>query len=277
MSDTVTQARDHYRADGLLERVKGAIAALGPASDLLTVEQLAPMDQFHTRGLLATLDLAHAAQVTAGMRVLDLGSGVGGPARVLAARFGADVTGVDLSASFVETAAWLSARCGLEERTRFLVGDAIAPPVEPDFFDLVLLQHVAMNIGDRDALYRAARRALKPSATFVTYDIVAREQDPIYPTPWARTASASFLLTKEETVAALERAGLAVQGASDDTEIALSWFAEMQAKGPPVGPGLGVVLGPDTPVLTGTLARNLREGRIGVATIVAKVSGQAGD
>src|SRR5580700_10209037 len=97
MTDTTTKVREHYRATGLTGRIKSALATITPEDQPLTVAQLAPLDQFHTRGILATAELAGAAGLEPSSRVLDLGCGIGGPARYLAATFGCKVTGVDLS------------------------------------------------------------------------------------------------------------------------------------------------------------------------------------
>src|ERR1700739_4690580 len=130
---------------GLTDRIKSALATIAPGGQTLTVAQLAPLDQFHTRGILATAELATAAGLKPSMRVLDLGCGIGGPARYLAATFGCKVTGMDLSPSFIDAADYLTARSGLSDRVTFEVGNALDLPFEDAAFDAVFLQHVAMN------------------------------------------------------------------------------------------------------------------------------------
>ncbi len=261
-------ARRHYEALGLLPKVQVALSAFWPEETLLSPKQLAPLDQFHTRGLQATAELANEMKLAAGMQALDLGCGLGGPARSLAATYSVDVTGVDLSESFVETARYLSERCGLADRTTFIVGDATAPPVKAASFDRIFLQHVAMNIADRATLYAAIRRALKPGGKFGMYDLVAGVGDLHFPLPWARGPEGSHLLTMSETRDALVAAGFEVDVWRDDSEAARQWFAAMQSAGPPDGPSLALVLGPDFPGMTGNIARNLREGRLGVLIAV---------
>src|SRR5215467_3776337 len=112
MTDVLDDVRDHYRATGLTERLKTALAAFGPEDQRLTPQQLGALDQFHTRGLAATAELARLAGITTGMSVLDVGSGIGGPARFLAEACGCRVTGVDLSEAFVEAARYLTGRTG---------------------------------------------------------------------------------------------------------------------------------------------------------------------
>jgi len=146
MNDVLDGVRDHYLATGLTERLKTALAVLGPEDQRLTPQQLAALDQFHTRGLPATAELAKLAGVTAGMSVLDVGSGVGGPARFLAATFGCHVTGVDLSEAFVDASRYLTERTGQSGQVSFETASALELPFDAGRFDVVLLQHVAMNI-----------------------------------------------------------------------------------------------------------------------------------
>ena len=265
MSQVTDAVRAHYDGPGLTERLK---AALPPEGEPLTVAALAPLDQFHTRGLLATADLASAAELKATDIVLDLGSGVGGPARYIAATYDCAVVGVDLSPSFVEAATYLTARCGLSDRVSFQIGDALRLPFEAAAFDTVFLQHVAMNIADRAALYAEIARVLKPQGRFATYDLVLDGGDVIYPAPWAGDASTSFLLSAADTRAALAAAGFKPVLWRDDTQAALAWFNAAAVSPPSTGLNLGVVLGPDFPAIAGNLGRNIREGRLGVLSAV---------
>lgn len=268
MIDALDGVREHYRATGLIERLKVALAALGPEEQLLMPQQLGALDQFHTRGLAATAELAKLAGITADMSVLDVGSGVGGPARFLAATYGCRVTGIDLSEPFVDAARYLTQRTGQSERVSFRAASALALPFDDGEFDVVLLQHVAMNIADRVELYREIKRVLKPSGRFATFDVVAKGGEPRYPVPWARTPATSFLLTADATRAAIEQAGFRTLVAQDDTEAAKAWIAQLRESGPPPAPNLGVVMGPDFAQLASNLGRNLMEGRVGVFTAV---------
>lgn len=268
MTDFTTGVREHYRAAGLIDRIKQALATIAPEGQTLTVAQLAPLDQFHVRGILATSELASAAEIEPSTRVLDLGCGIGGPARYLAATFGCRVTGVDLSAGFIDAATYLTARCGLSDRVAFQVGDALHLPFEDAAFDAVFMQHVAMNIKDRSDLYAEMHRILAPGGRFATYDLVLREGGVIYPVPWARDVSASFLLNELDTRTALEEAGFEAVLWRDDTETALDWFKAAMAGSPAKEPNLGVVMGPDFREMTGNLARNLRENRLGLLSAV---------
>lgn len=161
MTDRLDGVREHYRATGLTERLKTAITALGPEEQRLTSQQLGALDQFHTRGLAATAELAKLAGITADMSVLDVGSGVGGPARFLAATYGCWVSGVDISEPFVDAARYLTERTGQSGQVSFQTASAVELPFDDSRFNLVFLQHVAMNICDPARLYREPRRVLK--------------------------------------------------------------------------------------------------------------------
>jgi ubiquinone/menaquinone biosynthesis C-methylase UbiE len=270
MSDGLDGVRDHYRATGLIERLK---AALGPEQQRLTPQQLGALDQFHTRGLAATAELARLAGITADMSVLDVGSGVGGPARFLAANHGCHVTGVDLSEPFVEAARYLTGRTGQSGQVSFECASALTLPFDDGRFNAVFLQHVAMNVADRARLYREIRRVLKQGGRFATYDVVLNSGEPhypvpYYPVPWARTPATSFLLTAAATREAIEPAGFRTLVWQDDSEAARAWITQLRAAGPPPSPNLGVVMGPDFAQLAANLGRNLMEGRLGILTAV---------
>src|ERR1700733_9645065 len=233
MTDVLDGVRDHYRATGLTERLKAALMALGPEDRRLSPEQLGALHHFHPRGLAATAELAKLAGISADTSVLDVGSGVGGPARFLAATCGCRVTGVDLSEAFVEAARYLTGRTGQGGEVSFETASA-----------------------------------LRVGALFATFDVVSTGGEPHYPVPWARTPATSFLLTADATRAAIEPAGFRTLAWLDDTEAAKAWIAELRASGPPPSPNLGVVMGPDFAGLAANLGRNLLEGRIGVLTAV---------
>jgi SAM-dependent methyltransferase len=161
-------------------------------------------------------------------------------------------------------------RCGLSSRVTYQVGNALHLPFDGAAFDALFLQHVAMNIQDRVALYGEVYRVLKSGGRFATYDLVLRQGDVAYPVPWARDASISLLLSERDTLIALEQAGFTPLLWRDDTEIALEWFKMTMAGSAPNGLNLGVVMGPDMREMASNLARNLREDRLGVLLAVLK-------
>ena len=266
--DGLDGVRDHYRAPELVQRLKTALAVFGPETQRLTPQQLGALDQFHSRGMAATAELAELAEIIPGMSVLDVGAGIGGPARFLAANRGCRVTGIDISESFVDAARYLTERTGQSADVTFRTASALDLPFEGGTFDAALLQHVAMNIADRPRLYREIRRVLKPGGRFATFDVVAKGEAPLFPLPWARDPAASFLLTAEASRAAVEPAGFRTLAFQDDTEAAKAWILKLRESGPPPAPNLAVVIGPDFGTLFTNLGRSLMEGRIGVLTAV---------
>jgi sarcosine/dimethylglycine N-methyltransferase len=276
MTDVLDSVQDHYRVTGLTERLKTALAPFGPEAQRLTPQQLAPLDQFHSRGLAATAELAKLAAITSEMSVVDIGAGIGGPARFLADAYGCKVTGIDLSASFVEAARYLTARTAQGTTVSFEAASALELPFADAGFDAALLQHVAMNIHDRSRLYREIRRVLKRGGRFAAFDVVAQQGEPHFPLPWARSQSASFLLSADATRAAIEDAGFRVLEWKDDTEAAKAWITQLRESGPPPAPNLGLVVGPDFPQLVANLGRSLMEGRLGVLMAVFEAASVAG-
>jgi SAM-dependent methyltransferase len=270
MIDHIARVREHYSAIDLVNRITSALTTVVPDAQVLTVDELAPLDQFHIRGMLATAELASAAGVEPSIRVLDVGCGIGGPARSVADTFGCKVTGVDLSPAFIEAAIYLTTRSGLSDRVTFQVGNALHLPFEDAAFDVVLLQHVAMNIADRAALYTEVHRVLTPGGRFATHDLVLGDGDVMYPVPWARDASTSFLLSERDTRVTLEQGGFTPIFWRDDSKIAAEWFKTTMTGSPQNGLSLGVVMGPDFREMAGNLARNLREKRLGLLSAVLK-------
>lgn len=266
MTDGLDGVRDHYRATGLTERLKATLNALWPQDQRLTPDQLGGLDQFHTRGLAATAELAALAGIAADTSVLDVGSGIGGPARFLAATYGCRVTGVDLSEPFVDAARYLTDRTGQSGRVSFETASALELPFDDGRFDTVLLQHVAMNISDRARLYRQIRRVLKSGGRLASFDVILSRGEPHYPLPWARTPATSFLLTPAATREAVEAAGFRTLVWQDDTEPAKAWFSQLRSSGPPPSPNLGVVMGPELAQLAANLGRSIMEGRLGILT-----------
>ena len=201
----------HYGRGSLLERLEAALAEDGADPQRPGLEALAPYDQFHTRGLEATREIADLLEVAPGDHLLDIGSGIGGPARYMHSRFGCSVTGIDLTAEFCEVAHHLTGRLGFGDKVRFEHGDALAMPFAEASFDGAYSMNVSMNIADKDAFYRELRRVLKPGAWLMLSEIAKGPGPEVdYPTPWAASAEASFLSTPEETRRGLEAAGFEV-------------------------------------------------------------------
>lgn len=262
----------HYGRAGLGDRILAALEAAGKDLDHLTPDDLAPVDEFHTGQRNATTRLAELAKVTAADRVLDIGSGIGGPSRYLAHRFGCRVIGLDLTPEFVAVATMLAERTGLSATVSYRQGDALALPFDDASFDLVWSQNAAMNIADRDRLYGEMRRVLAGGGRVALQDVAAGPGgEPWYPTPWASEKAMSFLLTPAETRAALERAGLRVVAWQEPNREALDQAIERaraadSGRLPPLG--VHILIGPQYPTVSRNMLRNLQEERITLVNAV---------
>lgn len=264
MNDTSKLTR-HYGRDGLVGHLSRALNDAGLNQDRLSWADLAVLDQFHTRGLEATIGLAEIAGIPAKAKVIDIGSGLGGPSRYLAANFGCTVKGVDLSPQFVEAATFLAVRCGLEGNVEYRCADALALPFEDGSFDLAWSQHVAMNIAERARLYSEILRVIRPGGRFAVYDVTAGEKgELIFPVPWSPGPETSFLLSPEAMRSALELAGFRVVSWTDRSRDGIEWFDRQKARaGQPSSPlGLHISMGPEFATMSANLARNLRDERV---------------
>jgi SAM-dependent methyltransferase len=192
-------------------RVLAALREANGPDAPVTPEALAPIDHFHGRGVRATGELVARLKPVAGEHLLDIGSGIGGPARWVAARCGVHVTGVDLTPEFCAAARALNAACGLADRVTILEGSALDLPVPDAAFDRAYSQNVVMNIADKPRFYREAFRVLRPGGLLALANLCAGEAGPPhFPVPWAATPATSFLVSPEEMRADLLAAGFEI-------------------------------------------------------------------
>lgn len=169
------------------------------------------------------------------MAVLDVGSGLGGPARILAEEFGCMVTGIDLTPVYVEIAGKLSQLVGLQHQTRFQVASALELPFAGESFDRVWTQHVQMNIEDKPALYRELKRVLIPGGRLIFYDIFkGTTKGVIYPTPWSDRGFNSHLFHISDLQKILKSLGFTSLYQEDHTEFGIDFF-QNQMKAAPSG------------------------------------------
>jgi SAM-dependent methyltransferase len=230
MSVTTSHIVEHYGRSGLLGRLEALLRedAVDPAH--LSIEALAPYDQFHGRGMETTVEIAAMVDVRPDDHLLDIGCGIGGPARFFATRFSCRVTGIDLTPEFCAAARELTARLGLAERVAIEEGDALAMPFADASFDGAYSMNVSMNIGDKTAFYAEIQRVLKPGGWLVLSEIAKGDGgDLAYPSPWAADAASSFLVTPEDTIAGLQDAGFVIERFEDTLERTLAFAARSRA------------------------------------------------
>ncbi len=220
----------HYTSGSLLERLRGALRDDGADPDNPTIETLTPYDQFHGRGIEATEEMAGLVKISGTDHILDVGSGLGGPARFMANRFGCRVTGIDLTPEFCEVARVLTTSLGLQGKVTIEQGDATALPFADASFEGAYSMNVVMNIADKAGFYGEMHRVLRPGAWLLLGEVAQGPNGSVdYPTPWARTADESFLATPEETRAGLEAAGFTDLKVRDTSEETKAYGARMRA------------------------------------------------
>jgi ubiquinone/menaquinone biosynthesis C-methylase UbiE len=271
MSDHASILNAHYGGSDLKAAITAALRAAGKDDERLTPDELGPVDQFHTRGKEATVELAQLAGLTPGARVLDVGGGLGGPARTLAAEFACDVTVLDLTEVFCRVGEMLTVRTGLCEQVHFQVGNALDMPFPPHSFDVVWTQHSSMNIDDKARLYVEIHRVLRPGGLLALHEIMAGALQPVhFPVPWARMPSMSFLQRPAEVRTLIADGGFAEATWLDVSEPTLAWIRRRQAQAPATPPPLGLhlLLGPAMGRMFENLTRNLHEQRIAVIEAV---------
>jgi ubiquinone/menaquinone biosynthesis C-methylase UbiE len=266
----------HYARDGLADRLLAALAEAGKDIDRLTTADLAPLDQFHSRRLRATEELAAMLAPAPGDALIDIGSGLGGPARYLAEVCGCRVSGIDLTADFVTAASELTRRVGLADRADFRQASALDLPFPDAGFDLAWSQNVAMNIADRPRYYAEMYRVLKPGGRAGIQDVAQGPGGPPhYPLMWADTPQTSFLLTLEKTREEIAAAGFEILLWQDNTDAAL---AEAQAERerlkadpqPPPALGIHLIVGETFQQKVRNGGRSMSENRIRLVNAVLR-------
>ncbi|HEX2179613.1 MAG TPA: methyltransferase domain-containing protein [Actinomycetota bacterium] len=263
---SIEKVAAQYTQGNLMERIEGALREAGKDPANPTVEDLAPIDHFHTLGFRATTGLADAAGLKGGEEVLDVGCGLGGPARTLASVYGCRVTGVDITAEYCDAAAELNRRVGLQDRIVIQEANALALPFEDRTFDVVWTMHVSMNIADKATLYDQFARVLKPGGKLAFFDLLSGEGEVHFPMPWADEPSISHLASVDETRLLLSTAGLHVELWEDVTAEGAEFFSGLVKS--PLGPHL---LLKDMPGKMQNLGRDLKEGRLRAIRSVSRV------
>ncbi len=268
------QIADHWASGDVLARILEAMRAAGIDPAAVTVEQLAPVDHFHARGFPATKDLADALPIGAGNRLLDIGCGIGGPARYLAQRFDCTVEGIDITAPFVAAGNRLTEMVGLSGLVTIRQGDGQRLPYADASFDGAYAQHVTMNVADRAGFFGEAFRVLRPGSFFaLTEHGLGEAGDPHHPLPWSDDGSGAYLLSPAETVALLGRAGFADIECTDTGAAYLQGYrrAIALAEAGETSPfGVHILLGKAAPQKVRNAARNIEERRTHPVQIICR-------
>ena len=270
------RVEQNYNHGSLEQTILAALIAAGKDPEKLTAADLVPVDEFHIGGREATIDLAQRMGVTKGMRVLDIGAGLGGASRYFAGELGCDVTGIDLTEAYVRTAEALTRRVGLAARINYQHGSALDLPFATAAFDAAYMIHVGMNIEDKARAFAEFRRVLAPGGVLGIYDVMREQPGELgFPVPWASDAAASFLETAETYRSLLEGAGFEVSATLSRRDFAIAVFERMSADiarngGAPPPLGLHILIGATAREKSVNLLDLLRRGVVAPTVIVAR-------
>jgi ubiquinone/menaquinone biosynthesis C-methylase UbiE len=265
----------HYTHGNLVAAIQGGIESLGKTIKSVTVDDLAPVDEFHIGGRQASEDFLGQLDLGPEKQVLDVGCGLGGAARFVASRYGCHVTGIDLTPEFIETAKALCRWVGLDSRVSLHQGSALEMPFADCLFDRAYMLHVGMNIDDKAKLCSEVSRVLRPSSLFGIYDIMSiGDGELTFPVPWATTATSSAVAKPAQYREALERTGFTVIAERNRRDFAVAFYDQLRAKtaatGGPPPLGLHILMGRNTPEKVQNMIENVSNGRVAPVELIAR-------
>ena len=274
MSEIETSVARQYGREALEAAIMQGLRAMGREPEAVTIDDLAVVDEFHVGGRKATIELLDQLDLAPGAAVLDLGCGVGGPARIMASHYGCRVTGADLTPDFVEVARRLTGLVGLEGKITFLEASILDLPLPDAGFEAATLLHVGMNIPDKRRLCGEVARVLRPGGRFAIYDVMRVAEGPLaFPVPWARDEAASFVETPAVYRQALESASFSIVAERDRREAGVAFFARQREREAASGrPPLSIatLLGEDARPRFANLVRMLEEGLLAPIEMIAR-------
>ena len=264
-----------YEHSELIDSIEKALTKLGKTPDDLTVDHLYPVDEFHIGGNIATKHLMTQLDISENDHLLDIGCGLGGAARYIATHYKCKLSGIDLTADYIEAGNILSTWVGLEQKVILNHGSALKMPYKNNNFDGCYMLHVGMNIDDKNALFKELNRVIKPGKSIAIYDIMLSKVGKIkYPVPWANEQATSHLSTQEQYIDALKEAGFEIKQCNDRREFAQQFFNQILAKTNNLknfGPlGLHILMQQSTAEKYGNMIQNTSNGLIAPIEIIAK-------
>lgn len=264
----------HYSRGALLEAIRSGVRQLEMTPGTVSVEDLAPVDEFHIGGRAATEIFLDQLDLHPGDHVLDIGCGLGGTSRFAADRYGCQVTGIDLTGDYVRTGQVLTEWVGLDDLISLDRGDATAMPYASDTFDKAFMLHVGMNIENKELLALELFRVLRPGGRLGVYDVMRTGDGGLrYPVPWATTSAESLVSSPATYRGTLEAAGFRVVSEADRSEFALGFFEKLRATGNDGGSsplGLHLLMGDSAGEKVSNMIENVSEGRVAPCEIIVE-------
>ena len=265
---------DHYTHGDLVNSIQKALLSIEKTPESVTLADLAPVDEFHIGGRLATDHLLKQVDFSRTKSILDIGCGLGGASRYIANKYDIHVTGIDLTQDYIQTGNVLSNWLGLERKVELIHGSALSMPFDDEQFDGGYMLHVGMNIEDKASLFTEIKRVLKPNSIFAIYDIMRQnDEDLVYPVPWASGPITSYLSTPEEYIESLERAGFKLKKQCNRSAFALKFFKSLKEKNlqnrAPPSIGLHLLMQQSTTLKIENMIDNIRRACIAPVEIVA--------
>ncbi len=220
----------NYERPNLLAAICDALAASGLTPQTVTSDDLAAIDQFHIGGRAATKGLIDQLRLGRDDYVIDLGSGLGGTARLVASEFGCRVVGVDLTEDYVAAGTEICRWQGLDGQVALHCGSIMSLPFPDKTFSAACMLHVGMNIPDKIRLFQEVARVLKPGARFGLYDVMTdRPGELAFPLPWTKGPEGNAIARVAAYREALEQSGFAIVAQCDRQSFALDYFAAQQS------------------------------------------------
>ncbi|MFC1684017.1 class I SAM-dependent methyltransferase [Pseudomonadota bacterium] len=266
---------EHYLHGDLLAAIQAAIAKLGKTVDSITIEDLAPVDEFHIGGRLATDNLLDQLDFSQQGKILDVGCGLGGASRYVANKYKTHVTGIDLAQEYIETGNALCAWVQLDKYVTLHQGSALSMPFQDEAFDGGYMMHVGMNIEDKAQLFSEIYRVLRPGSSFGVYDVMRMENGELtYPVPWATDNSTSKVATPAQYKEALSDAGFEVSKENIRRDFALEFFKQLRARteanGGPPPLGLHTLMKESTTVKINNMIDNIAKDYVAPVEIIVQ-------